>query len=167
MYIISEIKIKRGNDMKERKNMAKKSKIEFERGRIYYIIDYILREYDKNFCKEFVTNEFKDREALFEVLEELNECKKGESKKHKINSKKNTKFVLSNAEIRYMRNIYNDYNQYEINTRYSIFNTALSIFALLVSILLSLISNIENILFISVLMAILGIILNKLIHNLF
>ena len=34
--------------------MAKKSKIEFERGRIYYIIDYILREYNKNFRKEFV-----------------------------------------------------------------------------------------------------------------
>ena len=68
--------------------MAKKSKIEFERGRIYYIIDYILREYNKNFRKEFVTNEFKDREALFEVLKELNECKKKESKKHKINSKK-------------------------------------------------------------------------------
>lgn len=66
-----------------------------------------------------------------------------------------------------MRNIYNDYNQYEINTRYSIFNTALSIFALLVSILLSLISNIENILFVSVLIAILGIILNKLVHDLF
>lgn len=60
--------------------MAKKSKIEFERGRIYYIIDYILREYDKNFRKEFVTNEFKDREALFEVLEELNECKKERKK---------------------------------------------------------------------------------------
>lgn len=66
-----------------------------------------------------------------------------------------------------MRNIYNDYNQYEINTRYSIFNTALSIFALLVSIHLSLISNIENILFVSVLIAILGIILNKLVHDLF
>ena len=147
--------------------MTKNNKIEFERGRLYYIIDYILREYDKNFHKEFTTNEFKDREALFEVLEELNDCKKIGSKKHKINPKKNTKFILSNAEIRYIRNIYNDYNQYEINTRYSIFNTALSILALSVSVILALVSNIENVFFVSILIAILSIILNILAHNLF
>lgn len=147
--------------------MAKNSKIEFERGRLYYIVDYILRKYDKNFRKEFTTNEFKDREALFEVLEELNDCKKIGSKKHKINPKKNTKFILSNAEIRYIRNIYNDYNQYEINTRYSIFNTALSILALSVSVILALVSNIENIPFVSVLFLIIGIILNKIANFLF
>ena len=82
---------------------------------------------------------------------------KKREKKHKINSKKKHKIRL----IKCRNTLYEKYLQY------SIFNTALSIFALLVSILLSLISNIENILFISVLMAILGIILNKLIHDLF
>ena len=128
--------------MKEWGSMLKKRKKQqnIDRGRLYPILDQIFIEYDKNFRKTFLFSEFQDNLALEEILQELKEAIGKEFVKISYVRKR---FTLTNYAIRYLRNIYVEYNRYEINYKLCIISLFISILAMIVSLIISFITILE------------------------
>lgn len=108
--------------------MFKLPTLSFDHGRGFPIIEYILAEYDKDFRKEFLWEEFEDQEALQELLLELSEANKKKMRKKK-------KLVLSSADMRYLRNLYSGYIDRETNVRFCLCSYMFSMLAIIVSLI--------------------------------
>ena len=112
-----------------------------DKGRIYQILDYIFKEYDKDFRKTFQFAEFEDFMALNEILQEIKETNK---KFIKISYVKK-QFKISNSAIRYLRNIYVESNGYDMSLKCNLVSISLALLAIMASMLLSYITDyVEN-----------------------
>ncbi len=104
-------------------------------------MDYIFKEYDKDFRKTFQFAEFEDFMALNEILQEIKETNK---KFIKISYVKK-QFKISNSAIRYLRNIYVESNGYDMSLKCNLVSISLALLAIMASMLLSYITDyVEN-----------------------
>lgn len=142
--------------------MFKFEKLQFNHGRIYKILDYIFQEYDLNFRKEFSYEEFEDKEALTEVVKELQAYRKTINLKTK--KKTQNTLVLSPLELRYLKSIYVEQNRYESSSRINVLSIGLSLIALIVSVLTYVLSENNRIVGI-ILLIFVGWIINWLINS--
>ncbi len=96
------------------------------------VIDYIIKEYDKNYRLKFYKKEFTDQAALKEIMEELKETKN-------IKIHRNY-FVMKRTGIRYLKNIITD-----LDNNYN--STKTSAISLLLSSIFSISINLLNVYF--------------------